>query len=262
MSEPARMPTHRVAIALVRVKRGSTWITSAPRSRASITHWKPDRVVLGHVRAHDHDAVRVLEVLLEGRGAASSERGAQTGHRGAVSYAGLVLDLDDAERRHQLLDQVVLLVVERRAAEVRRSPSVRFAGSPLSSRSRHVSARVSTIRSAIISIASSSGSSSQASRTGRRYLTLYSRSGLCDVALRRLPLRAQAAAGDRARRVALDLADLAVLDVDELAAADRAVRADRLDDVLRLVDPRVERPRPLASARRGRARAGRPRAAV
>ena len=35
------MPTCFVATALVRVNRGSTWITSAPRSLASITHWKP-----------------------------------------------------------------------------------------------------------------------------------------------------------------------------------------------------------------------------
>jgi hypothetical protein len=28
-------------MALVRVKRGSTWMMVAPRSRASITHWKP-----------------------------------------------------------------------------------------------------------------------------------------------------------------------------------------------------------------------------
>src|SRR5262249_18529835 len=49
----------------------------------------PDRVVLGHVRAHDRDAVRVHQILLEFGGPASSERGAQTGHRGAVSYAGL-----------------------------------------------------------------------------------------------------------------------------------------------------------------------------
>src|SRR5439155_499053 len=55
-----------------------------------------DRVVLGHVRAHDQDAVRVLQVLLEGRRTASAERGPQTGDRGAVSYARLVPDLDDA----------------------------------------------------------------------------------------------------------------------------------------------------------------------
>ena len=38
---PARSGTCRSAIALVRVKRGSTWMTFAPRSLASITHWKP-----------------------------------------------------------------------------------------------------------------------------------------------------------------------------------------------------------------------------
>ena len=41
MSLPARIGTCRSAIALVRVKRGSTWMTFAPRSLASITHWKP-----------------------------------------------------------------------------------------------------------------------------------------------------------------------------------------------------------------------------
>ena len=55
-----------------------------------------DRMALGHVRALDHDAVGVLQVLLEGGGAAPAERGPQTGDGGGVSYAGLVLDLDDA----------------------------------------------------------------------------------------------------------------------------------------------------------------------
>ena len=41
MSLPARMPMNFVAIALVRVKRGSMWTTVAPRSLASITHWNP-----------------------------------------------------------------------------------------------------------------------------------------------------------------------------------------------------------------------------
>ena len=41
MSEPARMPMCFVAVALVRVNRGSICTTVAPRSRASITHWKP-----------------------------------------------------------------------------------------------------------------------------------------------------------------------------------------------------------------------------
>ena len=41
MSLPARMGTCMLAMALVRVNRGSTWITFAPRSFASITHWNP-----------------------------------------------------------------------------------------------------------------------------------------------------------------------------------------------------------------------------
>ena len=41
MSVPGRMPTYWFAIALVRVNRGSTCITLAPFSRASITHWNP-----------------------------------------------------------------------------------------------------------------------------------------------------------------------------------------------------------------------------
>ena len=41
MSEPARSGTCMSATALVRVKRGSTWMTFAPRSFASTTHWKP-----------------------------------------------------------------------------------------------------------------------------------------------------------------------------------------------------------------------------
>jgi hypothetical protein len=41
MSEPARRGTCRSATALVRVNRGSMWMTSAPFRLASITHWKP-----------------------------------------------------------------------------------------------------------------------------------------------------------------------------------------------------------------------------
>ena len=41
MSLPARSGTYRSARALVRVNRGSTWISFAPRAFASITHWNP-----------------------------------------------------------------------------------------------------------------------------------------------------------------------------------------------------------------------------
>ena len=41
MSLPARMGTWVSATADVRVKRGSMWMTFAPRAFASITHWNP-----------------------------------------------------------------------------------------------------------------------------------------------------------------------------------------------------------------------------
>jgi hypothetical protein len=41
MSAPARIGTYRSASALVRLNRGSTWMTVAPRALASITHWNP-----------------------------------------------------------------------------------------------------------------------------------------------------------------------------------------------------------------------------
>src|SRR3954447_23762108 len=72
---------------------------------------------LGHVGTLDDDAVRVLQVLLEVRRATATEAGPQTGNRAAVSYPRLVLDLQSAERGEQLLDEVVLFVVQRCAAE-------------------------------------------------------------------------------------------------------------------------------------------------
>lgn len=41
MSVPARMGRCLSDTAEVRVNRGSTWITRAPRALASVTHWKP-----------------------------------------------------------------------------------------------------------------------------------------------------------------------------------------------------------------------------
>ncbi len=80
---------------------------------------EPDRVVLGHVRAHDDDAVAVCQSPEVVVAPPRPSRAPRPGTVLAVSYAGLVLDADDAQAgREQLLDQVVLFVVERRAAEV------------------------------------------------------------------------------------------------------------------------------------------------
>ena len=138
MSLPARRGTWRSASALVRVKRGSTWMTLAPAGLGLHHPLEPDRMALGHVRAHDHDAVGVGQVLLEGGGAAPTERCPQTGDGGGVSYAGLVLDLHGAERREQLLHEVVLLVVEGGSARGWRCPWCGARGGRRSSASCHV----------------------------------------------------------------------------------------------------------------------------
>ena len=76
-----------------------------------------DRVALGHVRTADDDAVGVNQIARKRGGPAATEASPQTGDGGGVSYPRLVLDLDRAERGPELLDEVVLLVVQRRAAE-------------------------------------------------------------------------------------------------------------------------------------------------
>ena len=78
-----------------------------------------DRVALRHIRALDDDAVRVLQILLERGRAASAERCPQTGDGGGVSNTSLIFDLNDPERVEELLDEIVLLVVEGRAAKMR-----------------------------------------------------------------------------------------------------------------------------------------------
>ena len=68
----------------------------AALSRASTTHWNPT----GWFSAMDDPMIRIasaLPDLLRRGGAAAPERGAQTGHGGAMSYPGLVADADHAQ---------------------------------------------------------------------------------------------------------------------------------------------------------------------
>src|SRR5439155_3407711 len=165
--------------------------------------------------------------------------GPQTGDRGAVSYAGLVLDLNDAETHGQLLDQVVLLVVEGRAAE-HRDPH--RPGEPVALLVRVLPGRAPgfdhpvgdhvhrLVEPELLPLRA----------IGAPVPNLRQPQGAGDETLRGGALGAEPAARDRAVGVALDLVDLAVADVDELPAADRAVRADGLDDVLRAFGPRAE----------------------
>src|SRR6266508_6406168 len=75
------------------------------------------RMTLRHVRAHDDEAVGVLEIArIQGRRAAT-EPCPQTGDARAVSYPGLILDRDDPEPAPELLTHMIELIVERGATE-------------------------------------------------------------------------------------------------------------------------------------------------
>src|SRR5439155_5370554 len=125
-------------------------------------------------------------------------------------YAGLVLDLDDAEARHQLLDEVVLLVVQSGAAEVadrhRAVGGIAVLGLTLPRLGARLDDAVGDHLHRVLE---------------RELLPLLAvrapvldpvlAQGAVRVALRGLTLGAQSAAGDRAGRVALDVGDRAVL---------------------------------------------------
>ena len=150
----------------MRVNRGSTWMTFAPRGFASITHWNPT----GWASAMFEPWMMMQSALARScwnvGGAAATEDGPQTGDGGGVSNTRLVLDLDGAQRREQLLDEVVLLVVQRRAAEA--GDAQRAADrSPSSSMSCQVSCAGLDTRSAIMSIAVSRSRSSHSVPYGR-----------------------------------------------------------------------------------------------
>ena len=112
MSVPARIWTKRSATAAVRLKRGSTHTSFALRLRLRL-HDEPeaDRMVLSRVAAHGQHDVRVADVGPAVGHRSSSERGGQTGHRGAVSNPGLLLDRDDAEPGAERLDEQVVDLV-------------------------------------------------------------------------------------------------------------------------------------------------------
>src|SRR4051812_19965171 len=212
-----------------------------------------DRVRLGHVGTLDDNAVRVLQVLLKVRRATATEAGPQTGNRAAVSYARLVLDLHRAERGEQLLDEVVLFVVQRGTAEARDAHGPTGAhpvGLPLPGLGARLDDPIGDL---VHRLVERDALPFGAVRGPVEGVLLPSRSG-GELQARRA-LRAEPAAADRRVGVALDLDDFLVLDVDVLAAADGAVRADRLDHLVGGPDARAQlvssgRPDRLAAAER------------
>ena len=58
---------------------------------------KTNRVRFGHRRTFDQNAIGIRQILLRGCSSAPAEGGAQTGHRAAMSYPGLVGHTDHAQ---------------------------------------------------------------------------------------------------------------------------------------------------------------------
>src|SRR5204863_4485061 len=142
---------------------------------------------------------------------------------GGMSYARLVLDLDGTERGEQLLDEVVLLVVEGRAAEVREAERAAHALAvdlPLPSLATrrddavgdHVHRGVEREVFPVLAVRPA---------VAHLVLTVRARGEL----QAGRPLRAEPPAADRRVGVALDLDHPAVAHEHVLAAPDGAVRA-------------------------------------
>src|SRR5205809_1019897 len=148
MSLPARSGTCRSLTADVRVNRGSTWMTLAPRAFASITHWNP------------------------------------TGWHSAMFEPWMTMQSECCRSCRKV---EVLRVRRERAA-------------------------VADLRDAARAV---------------------------HELLARRALRTQPATRDGRARVAFDLDDLLVLDVDLLATANGAVRADAVDDAVGRFRPRL-----------------------
>src|SRR5581483_6758628 len=175
-----------------------------------------------------------------GRRSAPSEGGPQTGDRGGVSYPGLVLDLDGTESGEELLDEVVLLVVERRPAEAaeaerppqRIAPGIAVLPAPGPGGDDALGDHVHRLSERQLLPPGPVGSAVANGRQATRCL---------DQTPRRRALGAQPAPGDRAVGIAFDGGDPPVLHEDALATADRAVRTHRRHDALGTGGPGPER---------------------
>ena len=181
------------------------------------------RMTLRHIGALDDDAVCILQVLLKGGRASAAKRCPQTGNGRGVSNTGLVLDLNDAERIEEFLDEIVLFVVEGGTTEVRdghRAANFQpiFGGlfpvavtgilDPLSHHVHRLLPR-NTVRAAVQNV----------------MLSL----GACHQLERGCSLRTEAAVRDWRARVAFNVDDFIVLYVDQLSATDSTIGAYRRD---------------------------------
>src|SRR5207249_5979575 len=105
-----------------RARARETWI-DVDDGRAAFFRFhhptKTDWMSLGHRGAFDQNAIRIGQILLRGRSSAPAERGAQTGHRAAMSYPRLIRNADHSKAEsEQLSNEIILFVIEGRTSEV------------------------------------------------------------------------------------------------------------------------------------------------
>ena len=71
---------------------------------------KPTRVIFSRIRPHDQDDITILDVLPMVGHRPSAKRGSQTGYRGAMSYAGLMVDVSETHGTHRLCNEIGIFV--------------------------------------------------------------------------------------------------------------------------------------------------------
>src|SRR4029453_13544405 len=105
-----------------RTRAREAWIDMNDRSALFLLFHHPaktNRVRFGHRGTFDQNAICVRQILLRGCSSAPAEGGAQTGHRAAMSYTGLVGQTDHAQGSgEKLFDEIILFVIQCRTAEM------------------------------------------------------------------------------------------------------------------------------------------------
>ena len=107
MSEPGRICRCLSATTDVRVYRGSI---RNERRAVFVARLKcpleSARMIFSRVGSHHQNDVGVLDVLPVVGHRASTERGGQTGHRGAVSNSSLMIYIGEPHGAHRLRDEI------------------------------------------------------------------------------------------------------------------------------------------------------------
>ena len=217
------------ATALVRVKRGSTWMILAPLDLGLHRPAEGDRVALRHVGAHDDDAVGVGHAARDT--VVAAPRPSRVPRPGTLELCHIRAWFSMATTPRPRISFWWMWFHSLSSVA---PPSEKMAGRHAfdelavgAAVSMNVSSRVFLTSSATRSIARSRSHTSQSVAPGARCSTCVGPVGIDVQLVDGRALGAEGALVVRAARIALDVDDLAVDGVDERGAADRADRDRR-----------------------------------